>query len=98
MSVITGATTKTRREPFKRKHTISFARGPFVALAPLPQTYCCSGGAPGRAFAWLTCCGPGVAQLGWYVTTVPGPSGAVPNFHKRNAPGRIFQLSAATIY
>src|SRR5439155_25883161 len=97
MRVMTGATIKTRSEPSRGKHTTSSARGPLGLLAPLPQAYCWSADTPGFAFAWLTCCGPGVAQLGCCVTTVPGPSGAVPNFHRRYAPGTEFQSSAATI-
>ena len=53
MSVITGATTSTRNEPSRRKQTISLTRGPLRALEPLPHTYCCSGGTPAIALAWL---------------------------------------------
>src|SRR5437879_12606573 len=55
MSVITGATTKTRKEPSKRKHTASLTRGPFVLLAPLRHAYGCSGRGVVFAFAWLAC-------------------------------------------
>src|SRR2546428_6692539 len=55
MSVITGATTKTWKEPSRRKHTTSLTRGPFVLSAPPPHTYCWSGGRVGFVFAWLRC-------------------------------------------
>ena len=46
MSVITGATTRTRKEPSSGKQMTSFARGRFTRLAPPPHAYCCSGGTP----------------------------------------------------
>src|SRR5207302_2298311 len=75
MSVITGATTKTRKEPSKRKHTTSLTRGPFVLSAPLPHAYCCSGRRVGFAFAWLTCWTEWGSPWGSSYTTVPGPRG-----------------------
>ena len=56
MSVITGATTRTRSESSSRKQAISLARGPFTPLAPLPQAYCWATGTAAVAFAKLRCC------------------------------------------
>src|SRR5688572_9581569 len=96
---MTGATTRTRREPSRGKQRISLARGRSTRLAPLPHAYWSPAGTPGRALLWDTWL-ISLSQPALRYTSTPGgkPSEAEPGprAHTRIAPGRPFQLSAAT--